>query len=90
MIIKSKNLNDIETINHDGAGRIMSRTEAYNTITLDEYKKSMQGIYSTCICADTIDESPMAYKNQHEILDMLGETITLLEIAKPIYNFKGV
>ena len=73
-----------------GAGRIMSRTEAYNIITLDEYKKSMQGIYSTCICADTIDESPMAYKNQHEILDMLGETITLLEIAKPIYNFKGV
>lgn len=73
-----------------GAGRIMSRKEAFNTITLDEFKESMKDVYSSCINERTIDESPMVYKNKNDILDLIEDRINILDIAKPIYNFKGI
>lgn len=73
-----------------GAGRIMSRKEAFNTITLDEFKESMKDVYSSCVNENTIDESPMVYKNKDDILDLIKDRIDILDIAKPIYNFKGV
>lgn len=57
----------------------MSRTKAKQSIDLEEYKKSMQGIYSTSVNADTLDEAPMAYKSLDDIID----------IMKPVYNFKA-
>lgn len=73
-----------------GAGRVMSRKEAFNTITLDEFKESMKDVYSSCVNESTIDESPMVYKNKDDILDLIKDRIDILDIAKPIYNFKGV
>lgn len=72
-----------------GAGRLLSRSAAKNSISLSEYKKSMEGIFSTCIGKDTIDESPMAYKNSNEIMRIIGDTVNIIEIVKPIYNFKA-
>lgn len=73
-----------------GAGRVMSRKEAFNTITLDEFKESMKDVYSSCVNENTIDESPMVYKNKDDILDLIKDRIDILDIAKPIYNFKGI
>lgn len=72
-----------------GAGRIMSRMQAKSTISISEYKKSMDGIYSTCIDESTIDESPMAYKPMDEILTHIEPTVKVERIIKPIYNFKA-
>lgn len=71
-----------------GAGRLFSRNEAKKLITLDEYKQSMEGIYTTSITENTIDESPMAYKNMEEIISLIGDTVKIEKIIKPIYNFK--
>ena len=72
-----------------GAGRLMSRTKAKETLTMEEYRKGMQGIYSTSVCESTIDESPMAYKSAEEIEDLIGDTVTVVKRIKPIYNFKA-
>ena len=72
-----------------GAGRIMSRTKAKQSIDLEEYKTSMQGIYSTSVNADTLDEAPMAYKSITDIIDMIGESVDIIDIMKPVYNFKA-
>lgn len=72
-----------------GAGRILSRGQAKENITLDEFKESMEGIYTTCVGTSTIDESPMAYKNMDEILKYIGDTVKVIDIIKPIYNFKS-
>lgn len=72
-----------------GAGRTMSRTNAKKSITIDEFKKSMKGIYSTSICKNTIDESPMAYKNKNDIINNICDTVVIADIIKPIYNFKA-
>lgn len=72
-----------------GAGRLYSRSEAKNKISLSDYKKSMMGIYSTCVNHDTIDESPMAYKDSEEIKRIIGDTVVILEQLRPIYNFKA-
>ena len=72
-----------------GAGRIMSRNMAKNQIKLEDYKKSMYGIYSTSINEDTIDESPMVYKSMEEIKEHIKDTVDIIEIIKPIYNFKA-
>lgn len=73
-----------------GAGRVMSRKEAFNKITLDEFKESMKDVYSSCVYENTIDESPMAYKNKDDILDLIKNRVDIYDIAKPIYNFKGI
>ena len=67
----------------------MSRSMAKKEVTWDEFKKSMQGIYSTTICNNTIDESPMAYKPMEEIISQIGDTVEIKKIIKPIYNFKA-
>lgn len=72
-----------------GAGRVLSRSEAKQSITLEEFQNSMEGIFTTSVNVNTIDESPMAYKPMEEILDVIGDTIEVLEIVKPIYNFKA-
>ena len=74
-----------------GAGRLMSRSEAKQNITLSEFKKTMQeaGIYSTSVNQSTIDESPMAYKPMQEIIDNVRDTVKIIDIIKPIYNFKA-
>ena len=72
-----------------GAGRIMSRTKAKQSIDLEEYRASMQGIYSTSVNAYTLDEAPMAYKSITDIIDMIGGSVDIIDIMKPVYNFKA-
>lgn len=72
-----------------GAGRIMSRSKAKQEVSLEEYKKSMKGIWSSCISNSTIDESPMAYKDMNEIIGFMSETVEVLYLIKPVYNFKA-
>lgn len=72
-----------------GAGRIMSRMKAKETFNLDEYKESMKDIYTTSVNEDTIDEAPFVYKPMQEIIDNIGDTVDIVKIIKPIYNFKA-
>ena len=72
-----------------GAGRIMSRMKAKETFNLDEYKESMKNIYTTSVNENTIDEAPFVYKPMQEIIDCIGDTIDIVKIIKPIYNFKA-
>lgn len=72
-----------------GAGRVMSRMEAKRTVSMNDFEKSMEGIYTTSVNQFTIDESPMAYKPMQEIIDCIGDTVEIERIIKPIYNFKA-
>lgn len=72
-----------------GAGRIMSRTKAKETLSIEEYKAQMAGIYSTSVNEATIDEAPMAYKSLEDIIDVIRESVDVIEVMKPIYNFKA-
>lgn len=72
-----------------GAGRLMSRTRAKMDLKLDEYKKEMDGIYTTSVCNETIDEAPMAYKPMDEIVELIKPTVNIVKVIKPIYNFKA-
>ena len=72
-----------------GAGRLMSRTAAKNTLSMDAFRQSMEGIYTSSICQATLDEAPMAYKPLEDILDAVRESVDIIDILKPIYNFKA-
>lgn len=72
-----------------GAGRIMTRMKAFNTLKLEDYKDSMEGIYTSSVSLDTIDEVPMVYKPMQEIIDNIKDTVDIIKIIKPIYNFKA-
>ena len=72
-----------------GAGRLMSRSKARGIIDLKDYEASMEGIYTTSVGYDTIDESPMAYKPMDEIIECIKDTVEIEEIIKPVYNFKA-
>ncbi|MGO1468445.1 MAG: RtcB family protein [Tissierella sp.] len=72
-----------------GAGRLLSRTEAKQKLSLDKFKETMKGIYSTSVNKSTLDESPDAYKDIEDILDSMGETVDVIDIIKPVYNFKA-
>ena len=72
-----------------GAGRIMSRTKAKNELNLDEYKQAMKGIYTTSVNENTLDEAPMAYKSLESIIDVIRESVDIIDVMKPIYNFKA-
>lgn len=72
-----------------GAGRIMSRTKAKDTLSLDEYKKTMEGVYSTSVNEATLDEAPMAYKSLEDIVDVIRDSVDVIEVMKPIYNYKA-
>lgn len=72
-----------------GAGRLMSRSAAYERLTMEEYKKQMAGIYSTCVNTSTLDESPMAYKSMDEIVANIEPAAEIIAHIKPVYNFKA-
>ena len=72
-----------------GAGRIFSRSEAKKKINLEDYKKSMEGIYTTSVNDFTIDESPFVYKPTREIVENIEPTVEIKRIIKPIYNYKA-
>ncbi len=72
-----------------GAGRLVSRSTAKEQLTMAEYEKQMQGIYTTCVNTSTLDESPMAYKNMEDIVSNIGPTAEIISHIKPIYNFKA-
>lgn len=72
-----------------GAGRVLSRTQAYEKITMEDFEASMQGIYSESVNDFTRDESPMVYKPASEIIANIGDTVTIDTIIRPIFNFKA-
>ena len=72
-----------------GAGRLLSRKQATETLSMHEYKKQMKGIYSSCINEHTLDESPMAYKRMEDIVPYIQDTVEIIERIIPIYNFKA-
>ena len=72
-----------------GAGRIMSRSKAKENIKLEDFENSMIGIYTTSVNSSTIDESPMVYKPMNEIIDNIRDTVDIINVIKPIYNFKA-
>lgn len=72
-----------------GAGRLMSRTKAKNTLTLEEYQETMKGVYTTSVNENTLDEAPMAYKSLEDIIDVIRESVDVIDIMKPVYNFKA-
>ena len=72
-----------------GAGRIMSRTKAKNELNLGEYKKVMEGVYTTSVNGNTLDEAPMAYKSLEDIIDVVRESVDVIDVMRPIYNFKA-
>lgn len=72
-----------------GSGRKMSRKKAKESVSMDAYRNSMNGIYTTCVDKSTIDESPMAYKDPEEVLENLKDTIEVVNRIVPVYNFKA-
>ena len=72
-----------------GAGRLMKRSEAKATISLEEYREAMKGIYSTSVGESTIDESPMAYRSIDDIVDTVEPTVDIIDVITPVYNFKA-
>ena len=72
-----------------GAGRIMSRTQAAAQLSMYEYAAEMEGVWSSCVSPETIDESPMAYKPFDEIVAEIGPTAEIAEHIRPVYNFKA-
>lgn len=72
-----------------GAGRIMSRAQAKREISMSDYCDSMEGIYTTSVSCNTLDEAPQAYKPMQEIVDCIEDTVDIIQIIKPTYNFKA-
>ncbi len=89
IIAKGKGNEDWNQSAPHGAGRIMSRNEARRQVDLNEFKKSMHGIYTTSVNKKTIDEAPFVYKPMEEIINNIGDTVNIIKIIKPIYNFKA-
>lgn len=72
-----------------GAGRVMSRSKAKEALNLEEYKEAMKGIYTTSVNESTLDEAPMAYKSLENIIDVIRDSVEIIDIMKPVYNFKA-
>ena len=72
-----------------GAGRLMSRKKAKENLDMAEYRKAMEGIYTTSVNEATLDEAPMAYKSLDDIIDVIKESVDVIDVMKPIYNFKA-
>ena len=89
LIVKGKGNPEWNCSGPHGAGRLMSRTKARETLSMKDFKSSMKGIYTTCVSASTIDESPMAYKPMEEIVANIEDTAEVVKVIKPIYNFKA-
>ncbi len=89
LIVKGKGNPDWNFSGPHGAGRLMSRSKAKETLKMEDFKASMKDIYTTSVCVSTIDEAPMAYKPADEILENIKDNAEVLSIIKPIYNFKA-
>lgn len=72
-----------------GAGRVMSRKKAKSELNMEEYKQAMAGVYTTSVNEATLDEAPMAYKRLEDIIDVIQESVDVIDVMKPIYNFKA-
>lgn len=72
-----------------GAGRLLSRKGAKEKLSLEEYQKAMEGIYTTSVCNATLDEAPMAYKSLEDIIGVIRDSVDVIDIMKPVYNFKA-
>ena len=72
-----------------GAGRLMSRSAARERLNMEQYAASMAGIYTTSVHLSTIDEAPMAYKSLSDIMNCIHDTVDIIDVMKPIYNFKA-
>ena len=72
-----------------GAGRLMSRSKARETLNMEAYRATMAGVYTTSVNERTIDEAPMAYKSLDDIIDVIRDSVDVIEVLKPIYNFKA-
>ena len=72
-----------------GAGRLMSRDRAAATLSVEEFRRQMEGIYTTCVGEGTLDESPMAYKGMEEIAANISPTAEIVKRLRPVYNFKA-
>ena len=72
-----------------GAGRIMSRSMAFKTLDMEAYQAAMSGIYSSSVSEQTLDEAPMAYKSLEDIIDVIRDSVEIIDIMKPVYNFKA-
>ena len=89
LIVRGKGNADWNCSGPHGAGRLMSRSKAKETLRMEDFKASMEGIYTTCVSTGTIDESPMAYKPFDEIMRNIEPTADIVERIRPIYNFKA-
>ena len=89
LLVKGKGNENWNCSGPHGAGRLMSRSKAKETLSMEDYKSSMKGIFTTCVNSSTIDEAPMAYKPMDEIVENIKENAEIINIIKPIYNFKA-
>lgn len=89
LICKGKGNPDWNYSSPHGAGRLMSRNDAVESISMTEYKKSMEGIFSTSIDKSTIDEAPQVYKPIEKIVSQIQDTVEIVDHIVPIYNFKA-
>lgn len=89
ILAKGKGNPDWNCSGPHGAGRLMSRSKAKESISMNEFRESMKDVFTTSVSKNTIDESPMAYKDSNEIVEAIQDTVDVLEIIKPIYNFKA-
>lgn len=71
-----------------GAGRVMSRVNARRTLSMDDYRQAMEGVFTTSVNTYTLDESPMAYKSLEEIIGIIAQSVEIVDMMKPVYNFK--
>lgn len=88
LICEGKSNDDFNNSAPHGAGRVMSRSKAKESVNIDAFRKSMEGIYSTSVCKQTLDESPFAYKNSEMIENAIEPTATIIDKIKPILNIK--
>ena len=72
-----------------GAGRVMSRTQAKNSVKFEDFQETMKGVWTTSVHKSTIDESPFAYKPMEEIVARIGDTVDIIDVIRPLYNFKA-
>ena len=72
-----------------GAGRICSRSEAKKLLSVEEFQNAMEGIYTTTATESTLDEAPQAYKPAQSIMNLISPTAEIIEVIKPVYNFKA-
>lgn len=89
LICRGKGNDDWNQSAPHGAGRLMSRREARENLSVDDFKQTMNGVYTTSVSADTIDEAPAAYKPMDAIVPLISDTVEVLSIIRPVYNFKA-